>query len=66
MSVLFTTAAALMHELMEACDEKRLRNFQKQLTNVKLLIIDELEHAPFTAVGSKLLSRNDDVCRGAK
>jgi len=29
------------HELMEAHDEKRLRALQKQLTNVKLLIVDE-------------------------
>ena len=41
-SVTFTTAAALVHELMEARDEKRLRVLQKQLANVKLLIVDEL------------------------
>ncbi len=28
---------------------------QKQLTNVKLLIIDELGYVPFTAIGSELL-----------
>ncbi|WP_292925980.1 IS21-like element helper ATPase IstB [Nitrosomonas sp.] len=55
MSVLFTTAAALVHELMEARDEKRLRTLQKQLTNVKLTIIDELGYVPFTAIGSELL-----------
>ncbi|MEI2658143.1 MAG: ATP-binding protein [Nitrosomonas sp.] len=55
MSVTFTTAAALVHELMEARDEKRLRTLQKQLTNVKLLIIDELGYVPFTAIGSELL-----------
>lgn len=54
-SVAFTTAAALVHELMEARDEKRLRTLQKQLTNVKLLIIDELGYVPFTAVGAELL-----------
>lgn len=54
-SVAFTTAAALVHELMEARDEKRLRVFQKQLTNVKLLIVDELGYVPFTAVGAELL-----------
>ncbi|MDY7549137.1 ATP-binding protein [Glaciimonas sp. CA11.2] len=54
-SVAFTTAAALVHELMEARDEKRLRALQKQLTNVKLLIIDELGYVPFTAVGAELL-----------
>ena len=54
-SVAFTTAAALVHELIEARDEKRLRALQKQLTNVKLLIVDELGYVPFTAVGAELL-----------
>jgi DNA replication protein DnaC len=54
-SVAFTTAAALVHELMEARDERRLRSFQKHLNTVKLLIIDELGYVPFTAVGSELL-----------
>ncbi len=47
------TAAALVHELMEARDEKRLRALQKQLTNVKLQIIDELSYVPFTAIGAR-------------
>ena len=51
----FTTAAALVHELMEAHDEKRLRALQKQLTNVKLLIVDELGYVPFMAIGAELL-----------
>lgn len=55
LSVFFTTAAALVHELMEARDEKRLRALQKHLTNVKLLIIDELGYVPFTAIGAELL-----------
>ena len=55
MSVAFTTAAALVHELMEARDEKRLRVLQKKLVNVKLLIIDELGYVPFTSVGAELL-----------
>ncbi len=54
-SVLFVTAAALVHELMEARDERRLRMLQKQLARVDLLIIDELGYVPFTAVGSELL-----------
>jgi DNA replication protein DnaC len=54
-SVYFTTAAALVHELMEARDEKRLRALQKHLANVKLLIIDELGYVPFTAIGAELL-----------
>jgi DNA replication protein DnaC len=54
-SVSFTTAAAIVHELMEARDERRLRRAQKQLASVKLLIIDELGYVPFTAVGAELL-----------
>jgi DNA replication protein DnaC len=54
-TVLFTTAAALVHELMEARDERKLRRAQKQLASAKLLIIDELGYVPFTAVGAELL-----------
>jgi len=50
-SVAFATAAALVHELMEARDERRLRALQKHLNTVKLLIVDELGYVPFTAVG---------------
>ncbi len=39
MSVDRTTAAALVNELMEAREERRLLCVQKQMTNVKLLII---------------------------
>jgi DNA replication protein DnaC len=42
----FTTAAALVHELVEARDEKRLLNLQKKLARLKLLIIDELGFNP--------------------
>jgi DNA replication protein DnaC len=41
-SVGFITAAQLVHQLMEAKDEKRLIKFQAHLANYKLLIIDEL------------------------
>lgn len=54
-SVLFVTAAALVHELMEARDERRLRALQNHLARVNLLIVDELGYVPFTAVGSELL-----------
>ena len=40
LAVGFTTAAALVHELLEARDERRLLRLQKQLTAYKLLIID--------------------------
>ncbi|MCF8710518.1 ATP-binding protein, partial [Rhizorhapis sp. SPR117] len=36
-------------------DERRLRQLQKHLASVKLLILDELGYVPFTAVGSELL-----------
>ncbi len=48
-------AAVLLHERMEALDEKRLRAWQKKLTNIKLLIVDELGYVPFTAIGAELL-----------
>ena len=54
-AVAYTTAAALVHELMEARDERRLRALQKHFNTVKLLIVDELGYVPFTAVGSELL-----------
>ena len=46
LAVGFTTAAALVHELLEAKDERRLLRLQKQLTAYKLLIIDELVPRP--------------------
>lgn len=55
LSVGFTTAAALVHELMEARDEKRLLRLQKQLANYKLLIIDELGFVPLSKTGAELL-----------
>ena len=47
--------AALVHELMEARDEKHLLRFQKQLANYKLLIIDELGFVPLSKNGAELL-----------
>ena len=46
LSVGFVTAAALVHELIEARDEKRLLRLQRQLAGYKLLIIDELGYVP--------------------
>ena len=53
----FTTAAGLVHELMEARDERRLLNRQRQLSRLNLLIVDEL--------GFVLLSRTLPHRRGA-
>ena len=55
MSVSFTTAAALVNELMEARDERRLLRFQKQMAAVKLLIVDELGFVPLSKTGAELL-----------
>lgn len=55
LTVGFVTAAALVHELMEARDEKRLLRYQKQLAKYKLLIIDELGFVPLSKSGAELL-----------
>ena len=55
LSVGFTTAAAMVHELIEARDEKRLLRLQRQLTAYKLLIIDELGYVPLSTTGAELL-----------
>ena len=54
MSVGFT-AAALVHELVEARDERRLLNLQRQLSRLNLLIIDELGFVPRSPTGAELL-----------
>ena len=51
----FVTAAALVHEMMEARDEKRLVQLQRKLAKVKLLIIDELGFVPLSKTGAELL-----------
>ena len=55
LSVGFTTAAALVSEMMEARDERRLLRFQKQMVGYKLLIIDELGFVPLSKTGAELL-----------
>jgi DNA replication protein DnaC len=55
MSVGFTTAAGLVHQLMEARDEKRLLRLQTQLAAHKLLIVDELGYVPLSPTGAELL-----------
>jgi DNA replication protein DnaC len=53
--VRFTTAASLVHELMEARDEKRLLRFQKHLAAFELLIVDELGFVPLSKTGAEML-----------
>ena len=55
LSVGFTTAAALVSEMMEARDERRLLRFQKQMATYQLLIIDELGFVPLSKTGAELL-----------
>ena len=51
----FTTAAILVHELMEAVDDRRLQRLQKSLATHDLLIIDELGFVPLSKTGAELL-----------
>jgi DNA replication protein DnaC len=53
--VRFATAAGLVHELIEARDEKRLLRTQKQLAAYQLLIVDELGFVPLSRTGAELL-----------
>ena len=55
LSVGFIAAAALVHELIEARDEKRLLRLQRQFAGYKLLIIDELGYVPLSQTGAELL-----------
>ena len=56
LSVGFTTAASLVHALLEARDERRLLTLQKRPARLKLLIIiDELGFVPLSKTGAKLL-----------
>jgi DNA replication protein DnaC len=53
--VRFTTASALVSELIEARDEKKLLRFQKQIASYELLIVDELGFVPLSKTGAELL-----------
>ncbi len=53
--VRFTTAAALVNELLEARDDKRLLRVQKQLAKQDLLIVDELGYVPLSKTSAELL-----------
>ena len=62
LAVRFTTASLkltpeiqLVHEMIEARDEKRLLRLQDQLARVSLLIVDELGYVPLSQSGSELL-----------
>ena len=56
--VRFTTAAALVNELLEARDDKRLLRCQKQLAKQDLLIVDELGYVPLSKTGVRAAVRD--------
>jgi DNA replication protein DnaC len=53
--VLFTRAADLVRQLLEARDTRELTRLQQRLLRVDVLIIDELGFVPFDRVGGELL-----------
>ena len=55
--VSFFTAAGLVHQLMEARDERRLLKLQAQLAAVKLLIVDELGYVPLSQTARSFSSK---------
>lgn len=64
MSVSFTTASAMVNELIEARDERRLLRVQKQMAAVNLLNVDELGFVPLSKTGTELLfEKNGDSYR---
>ncbi|GAB6052885.1 IS21-like element helper ATPase IstB [Magnetospira thiophila] len=62
LKVRFITASALVHELMEASDERRLLRLQKQLAGQNLLIIDALGFVPLSKTGAELLFETISQC----
>ena len=50
----FTTVAALVHELIEAADDRRLQRLQKQLASQDVLTLDELGFVPLSKTGAEL------------
>ena len=53
--VLFTRAADLVRQLLEARDARELTRLQQRLRRVEVLIVDELGFVPFDRVGGELL-----------
>jgi DNA replication protein DnaC len=53
--VLFTTAADLVNTLVEAREERSLKNYLARLQKYPLIIVDELGYIPFSSEGAQLL-----------
>ena len=66
LSVGFANAAAIVHELIEARDEKRLLRLQRQLAAYKLLIIDELGFVPLSQRAHSWRRRPSCRCRSCR
>ena len=58
LAVGFVTAAALVHELLEARDERRLLRLHARLAGCKLLIVDELGYVPLSPSGASIWARS--------
>ena len=54
-TVYFTQAAQLVHQLLEAREEREILRLKKKLLAYDLLIIDELGFVPFSKAGAELL-----------
>ena len=53
--VKFTTAAALVNQLVETREQRNLKSLMRKLRGVNLLILDELGYIPFSTEGAQLL-----------
>jgi DNA replication protein DnaC len=53
--VLFTRAADLVRQLLEARDARELGRLQRRLLTIDVLIVDELGFVPFDRIGGQLL-----------
>jgi len=53
--VLFSTAAQLVQQLLEAREDKQLQRLFRRLQRFPLLLIDELGYIPFSEPGAQLL-----------
>ena len=53
--VVFTTAAHLVNQLIEAREERQLQRYLNKLSRMGLLIIDELGYIPLSDTGAQLL-----------
>ena len=53
--VRFWSTGALVTTLLEARDQRTLQSMQQQLSNLDLLILDEMGYVPFTKAGAELL-----------